>query len=102
MHEHECVGSLREVKCGLCTTVFYVCRHCDHGQAYCPAPCQGSARDASRRKARRHYEETFGATLAGRRARITARGESAADREALEAPVNGRLRAAHACRAALQ
>lgn len=44
--------SFREQRCGLCRTVFYVCRGDDHGQIYCPVGCSAEAWRRSRRAAR--------------------------------------------------
>jgi hypothetical protein len=39
-----------------CGAVFYVCRPCDRGQAYCSSDCRGAARRAQKRAANgRHH-----------------------------------------------
>jgi hypothetical protein len=49
------VDSLREVRCGRCALVFYVCRRCDRGQIYCDDPCRDAARRDDKREAQRRY-----------------------------------------------
>jgi len=43
--------SYREVRCGLCWTIFYLCRCCDRGQRYCQDLCRKEARRRSSRAA---------------------------------------------------
>jgi hypothetical protein len=43
--------SYREIRCGLCGTIFYLCRRCDRGQMYCRAWCRHEARRRSIRAA---------------------------------------------------
>ena len=47
--------SAREQRCRTCLVVFKVCRHCDHGQAYCRDACHDVARAAQIREAKRRY-----------------------------------------------
>jgi hypothetical protein len=46
------------VVCRWCKAVFYVCRHCWRGQAYCSAACRLCARKTSHRKAQRRYRQS--------------------------------------------
>jgi hypothetical protein len=47
--------SFREQRCRTCRSVFWVCRRCDRGDAYCNAECRGAARAKQVRRAKRKY-----------------------------------------------
>jgi hypothetical protein len=49
--------SFREQRCRACKVVFYVCRRCDRGQAYCGEVCRRSGRCAVVRAAKRRYRQ---------------------------------------------
>ena len=53
--------SLRERRCRLCLLLFFICRWCDRGQAYCRDACREKARRKSARAARvRHARSEEG------------------------------------------
>jgi hypothetical protein len=41
-----------------CSTVFYLCRHCDRGQRYCSAHCREKALRLQRREANRRHQQS--------------------------------------------
>jgi hypothetical protein len=47
--------SFREARCRICRTLFYVCRRCDRGQAYCGVSCRRAGRRAVLRIAKQKY-----------------------------------------------
>ena len=47
------------MNCARCQRQLRVCRHCDHGQRYCPEPCARQARRACVRAAGRRYQQSF-------------------------------------------
>ncbi len=48
----------RRVECGLCGEPFYLCHSCERGQKYCPDPCAGLVREASKKEARRAHQRS--------------------------------------------
>lgn len=48
--------SYREIRCGLCTIIFYLCQRCDRGQCYCRDLCRREARLRSCRAARARHQ----------------------------------------------
>jgi hypothetical protein len=49
--------SFREQRCRACKAVFYVCRRCDRGQAYCGEVCRRAGRCAVVRAAKQRYRQ---------------------------------------------
>lgn len=47
--------SFREQRCRVCLVVFWICRWCDRGQAYCTQDCRDEGRARSVREAKRKY-----------------------------------------------
>ena len=80
--------SFREVRCGRCEAVFYVCRDCDTGQVYCPGTCSVIAARTRCQKADREYRGTFkGArTRAAAEARRRGRAKFVGDRDRIVRP----------------
>jgi len=48
--------TLRQVRCGHCGQIFFVCRRCDRGQVYCSADCRHQARRQSCRRANARHQ----------------------------------------------
>jgi hypothetical protein len=63
--------SFREARCRHCRVVFYVCRRCDRGQAYCGEDCQRAGRRAVVDAAKRRYRRDA-LVLADERERLRA------------------------------
>lgn len=49
---------LRQIRCGWCDFVFYVCRCCWRGQAYCCDACRLAGKRKKHREAQRRYRQT--------------------------------------------
>lgn len=49
------MDSFREQRCRACLVVFYICRRCDRGQAYCGEVCRRQRRRAVVRAAKQRY-----------------------------------------------
>jgi len=49
---------LRQIRCGWCDFVFYVCRCCWKGQAYCCDECRLAGKRKNHREAQRRYRQT--------------------------------------------
>jgi hypothetical protein len=62
--------------------VFYLCRHCDHGQRYCRPHCRQKSRRLQRREANRRYQQSL-----GREGRLDHRQRQREYRERLKARV---------------
>ncbi len=53
--------SYREVRCGLCQGIFYLCRRCDRGHVYCDETCRMEGNLRARRAAQaRHQASELG------------------------------------------
>jgi hypothetical protein len=53
--------SFRQARCGICEQLFFVCRRCDRGQAYCGDGCRRAGRRRAQRAAHlRHRRSTEG------------------------------------------
>lgn len=50
---------LRQRLCRACTTLFWICRRCDHGQRYCSSACRLATRRAQLRAAERRHRRQF-------------------------------------------
>lgn len=52
--------TLREGRCGWisCYRLFYICRHCDHGQIYCSEACRASNQKRLRAQANRRHQQS--------------------------------------------
>ena len=59
---------LREVECRKCHKIFYVCRRCWRGQAYCSKDCRIAGSREAHRKAQKKYRETENGQKAHREA----------------------------------
>ena len=55
---NESVLLLIKVKCRRCGTVFYVCRSCWRGQAYCSDKCRKANQREAHAEAQRRYRQT--------------------------------------------
>jgi hypothetical protein len=42
-----------------CNAIFWICRHCDHGQQYCSEHCRAKARREQRRAANLRHRKTL-------------------------------------------
>lgn len=82
--------SFREVRCGGCAIIFYVCRRCDRGQVYCALPCQTIKRLASNRESGRRHSKTREGRLdnASRQAAYRAR-KKVTDQGPIQEPDSG-------------
>lgn len=82
--------SLREARCGWCWGIFYVCRQCDRGQAYCTVACRVAKRNVSNRASRRRHQQTREGRLdnASRQAAYRAR-KKVTDQGIAESSVSG-------------
>ena len=49
---------LRQIHCGWCHLIFYVCRSCWRGQRYCCGVCRLAAKRKSHREAQRRYRQS--------------------------------------------
>ena len=49
---------LKKIQCRRCGLIFYLCRSCWRGHAYCSDPCRQAARKENRRAAQRRYRQT--------------------------------------------
>lgn len=49
---------LVRIECRRCAQIFFVCRSCWRGQAYCCEECRQAAQREARRKAQRKYRQT--------------------------------------------
>jgi len=49
---------LREIQCRCCKLVFFICRRCFRGQAYCSDACRLFGRLKNHRQAQRRYRQT--------------------------------------------
>ena len=99
------MDSFREQRCRLCLVVFYVCRRCDHGQAYCGEVCRRVRRRADVRAAKQRYRqhelvlEDERERLRAHRARVRDQGsrevapEASVPTAAISAPTDGGDRA---------
>ncbi len=52
------IAQLREVNCRWCGEIFYICRSCWRGQAYCSDQCREAGKRKTRREAQKRYRET--------------------------------------------
>ena len=59
---------LREVRCGWCNILFYICRSCWRGQAYCCDECRIAGRRKRHREAQRRYRQSLKGKKAHREA----------------------------------
>jgi hypothetical protein len=50
--------SVREVRCGQCGVIAYLCPGCDRGQRYCGEPCRRRGYARTRREARRRHRHS--------------------------------------------
>jgi hypothetical protein len=48
--------TLREARCRHCSRIFYVCRYCDRGQAYCSVECRITRQKTIRQRANRRHQ----------------------------------------------
>lgn len=49
---------LRQIRCEWCHILFYICRCCFRGQAYCCDECRIAGKRRNHRKAQRRYRQT--------------------------------------------
>ena len=59
---------LLEIQCRWCRCLFYLCRSCFRGQAYCCDLCRVAARRENHRKAQQRYRQTLKGKKAHREA----------------------------------
>jgi len=52
------VSLLKKIQCKRCGLIFYMCRRCWRGHAYCGDPCRLAARLENHRAAQRLYRQT--------------------------------------------
>ena len=103
------MDSFREQRCRACLVVFYVCRRCDRGQAFCGLECRRVRRRAVVRAAKQRYRrhvlvrEDERDRQRERRARVRDHGsqevalKASVPAVAMSAPMDGgdRVRGAH-------
>jgi hypothetical protein len=58
--EHDAVisTSFREVRCRYCQELFYLCRFCDRGQAYCSENCKSIRQQSLKRGANQRHQKS--------------------------------------------
>jgi hypothetical protein len=93
--------SFREQRCRTCLVVFWICRWCDRGHAYCNAECRAAGRSRSVCEAKRKYlldeavREGERQRLREYRARVRDQGSkkvapaASVPAAATDAPING-------------
>jgi hypothetical protein len=59
---------LRQICCGWCECVFYICSSCWKGQAYCSNECRTAKRRIAHREAQKKYRQTEKGKIAHREA----------------------------------
>jgi len=51
-------AQVRQVRCRWCGKIFYICRSCFRGQAYCTDECREARNRIAHRKAQKEYRKT--------------------------------------------
>jgi len=59
---------LRQICCGWCECLFYICSSCWRGQAYCSDECRTAKRRSAHRDAQKKYRQTEKGKIAHRKA----------------------------------
>ncbi len=86
---------LKAVSCRRCGRVFYICRSCWRGQAYCRSSCRKKSQREAHRLAQQRYRRTAKGRethrQAERRRRMQVSEETVADASSIPAPRRDRL-----------